>query len=127
MALVLLGIAAAGVLLPFGSGAAVQAEGLHRTLAAKLANDLLERIVHTSFDQLVDRWNGYSESTGGIKDANDMPFMDPMYANFSRDVSCGYVWPSPQQGLVAANFIVVSVRVYYRGRQVAVIDRLISK
>ena len=41
MAVVVLGIAAAGILLPFTSGAAVQAEGVHRTLAAKLAADLM--------------------------------------------------------------------------------------
>ena len=45
MATVVLGIAAAGVLLPFVSGAAVQAEGAHRTLAAKLASDLMEEFI----------------------------------------------------------------------------------
>ena len=39
MATVVLSIAAAGVLLPFTSGARVRAEGMRRTLGAKLASD----------------------------------------------------------------------------------------
>jgi len=51
MAVVVLGIAAASLLLPFVSGAAVRAEGINRTLAARLASDLMEEIVNTPFDQ----------------------------------------------------------------------------
>jgi type II secretory pathway pseudopilin PulG len=42
LAVVIVGAAASGVLLPFAGGAAVRAEGQHRTLAAKLADDLIE-------------------------------------------------------------------------------------
>jgi hypothetical protein len=127
MALVLLGIAAAGVLLPFGGGAAVQAEGWHRTLGAKLANDLLERIVSTPFDDIGTRWNGYAESEGQVKDAADVTFTDPVYGNFSRSVSCDYVRVWPQQWFSPVCFVVVNVQVCYQDRPVAVIDRLISK
>jgi len=51
IATVVLGIAAAGVLLPYTVGAAVRAEGTRRTLAAKLAGDLMEEIVSTPFDR----------------------------------------------------------------------------
>ena len=54
IATVVLGIAAAGVLLPFTSGATVRAEGMRRTLAAKLASDLMEEIIGTEFDQIID-------------------------------------------------------------------------
>ena len=66
MALVLLGMAAAGVLLPFSDGASVQAEGRRRTLAALLADDLLARIATTPPSQIVATWNGYAEAQGQV-------------------------------------------------------------
>jgi prepilin-type N-terminal cleavage/methylation domain-containing protein len=126
LAMVILGMAAAGVLLPFVSGASVQAEGLHKTLAAGLANDLLEQVVSTPFKQIVGKYN-YAEPQGQIKDASGTTFTDPIYANFGRDVSCSYI-RVPQQGdTVAPNFIFARVQVWYRGQQIATIDRLISK
>jgi len=62
VALVILGMAAAGVLLPFAGGASVQAEGLRRTLSARLANDLIERIVATPYDQIIPTWDGRRSS-----------------------------------------------------------------
>ncbi|MDD5135632.1 MAG: type II secretion system protein [Phycisphaerae bacterium] len=50
MALVILSIAAAGLLLPFASSAEVQRQGCNETLAAKLASDLTEQIIATDFD-----------------------------------------------------------------------------
>ena len=129
MAMVLLGLAAAGVLLPFSNGASVQAEGLRMTLAAKLADDLMERIIATPPGQIVATWDGYAEAQGQVKDAGGAVFTDPMYANFSRQAACatmstclsrvGRRWPS--------DFILVSVQVSYQGREVASISRLISK
>ncbi|MBN1510218.1 MAG: prepilin-type N-terminal cleavage/methylation domain-containing protein [Sedimentisphaerales bacterium] len=128
VAMVILGMAAAGVLLPFADGASVQAEGLHRSLAAGLANDLLERIITTPFDQIVGTWHGYTEGQGQVKDASGTTFTDPIYANYSRDVSCQKVYMPQQSGApVPANFILARVRVYYRGKQIAAVDRLISR
>jgi len=127
LAMVILSMAAAGVLLPFVSGASVQAEGLHKTLAAGLANDLLERVIRTPFEQIAATWDGYKELQGQVKDASGATFTDPIYANFSRDVSCYYVYVPQQGGLVAPNFVLATVRVWYRGQQTATIDRLISK
>ena len=128
MAMVLLGIAAAGVLLPFTSGASAQAEGWHRTLAANLANDLLERIVNTPFQGIVDTWDGYVESQGQVRDASGLVFSDPMYANFSRKVVCGYLWvPEQNPPSAPANFILVTVHVGYQEREVVVLSRLISE
>ena len=69
LAVVVLGIAAAGLLLPFSSGARLRVEGMHRTLGAKLASHLMEQIVHTSFDQIMDDYDGYSEAEGQVKNA----------------------------------------------------------
>jgi len=127
MATVVLGIAAAGVLLPFTSGAAVQAEGTHRTLGANLASDLIERVVNTPFAQIVANYNGYTEPQVQVRDASGALFTDPKYARFSRSVSCEYVY-MPQQSVAAEQiFIRVTVRVYYSGKQVAAINRLVSK
>jgi len=127
MAVVVLSIAAAGVLLPFSSGARVRAEGVHRTLGGKLASDLMEQIVNTSFDQIVASYNGYSEPQGQVKDADGVMFTDASYANYSRDASCGYVYVPQESGADDPIFIRATVRVYYSGRTVATVNRLISQ
>ena len=127
LAMVLLGMAAAGVLLPFVGGASVQADGSHRTLAAMLANDQIERIVSTPFAQLVAQYN-YTEPKGQVKDASVTVFVDPMYANFSRQTTCQEVRMSPQESEdVAANFVLATVQVFYQGQELATVRRLISK
>jgi len=126
MATVVLGIAAAGLLLPFTTGATIRAEGMRRTLGAKLAADLTERIVNTPFSQ-VAAFN-YAEPQGQVKDAAGAVFTDSNYSNFSRNVSCALVYVPQESGTTEPKiFILVTVRVYYSGKQIAVINRLISK
>ena len=121
MATVVLGIAAAGLLLPFTSGAAVRAEGMHRTLAAKLAGDLMEQFINTPFEELVANGGGYvDEPQGQIRDVNGVVFIDPAYANFSRGVSYEYDASQPF-------FIIVTVWVKYNGNEIVSLSRLISK
>jgi energy-coupling factor transporter ATP-binding protein EcfA2 len=127
MATVVLGIAAAGVLLPFTSGAAVRAEGMHRTLGAKLAGELMEQIISAPFNQIVAKYNGYAEPKVQVRDASGVVFTDPQYANFSRNVSCEYVYVPQQGGAMEPIFIRVTVRVYYNSKEVAGISRLIGK
>ena len=128
MALVILGIAAAGVLLPFAGGAAVQAEGVHRTLGTELANDLMERIIATSYGQIVADWNGYAEAQGQVKDANGVVFTDPIYAKYSRNVACDYVYVQQQSGPpLTPNFLFVTVKVERQGRQIAALSSLVSQ
>jgi type II secretory pathway pseudopilin PulG len=127
MAVVVLGIAAAGLLLPFSTGAQLRAEGMHRTLGAELASDLMERIVWTPFDQVVDDYDGYTESEGQIKDAAGALFTDLNYARFSRDASCTYVYVPQESGAEDAIFILVTVRVYWSGENVVTANRLVSK
>lgn len=122
MATVVLGIAAAGVLLPFVSGASVRAEGVHRTLAAKLAGDLMEQIVRTP---VIGTYT--PELKGQIKDATGAVFTDLNYANFSRDAICQNVYVPQESGTGQPRFILATVRVYYNDKEIAVISRLISK
>ncbi len=127
MATVVLGIAAAGVLLPFTSGVTIRTEGVRRTLAAKLAGDLMENIVNTPFDQIAGSFGSYSEPVGHVKDASGAVFTGAEYVRFSRDASCVYVYVPQQDGTTAANFIFAVVRVYYDGREIVALSRLISK
>jgi len=127
MAMVVLSIAAAGVLLPFSSGAAVRAEGLYRTLAARLAGDLIEQIVNKPFDQIVTAYNGYSEPKGQVKNAGGNVFTDSNYAGFSRSASCEYVYVPQESGSLSPKFILITVQVQYNGKQMATIYRLVSE
>ena len=128
MALVLLGVAAAGVLLPFASGATVQAEGVHRTLATGLANDLMERVIATPYAEILARWNGYAEAQGQVKDAGGVVLTDPAYDTFSRNVACDYVYVQQQSGPpLAPSFLLVTVQVRREGRQIVSLSALVSE
>jgi len=133
IATVVLAIAAAGVLIPFVAGASVRAEGQRRTLAAKLASDLMEQIVSTNFDDIIGRWGVYDEGQGEIKDMTGAIFSDPVYANYSRTARCAEVYVSQEEGYAepdgadAPIFIWAKVKVYCRGKEIASVSRLISK
>ena len=127
MATVVLAIAAAGVLLPFARGAAVRAEGIHRTLCAKLASDLMEEIVSMPFEKIVSSYDGYSEPQGQVRDASGAVFTDASYTRYSRDVSCAYAYVSQESGAGAPNFFLITVRVYYGGSEIATVNRLVSE
>jgi len=127
MAMVVLGMAAAGVLLPFSAGASVRAEGVHRTTGAVLASDLMEKIVKTPFDQIVPNFGSYSEAQGEVKDAQEQVFTDPSYAKFNRSATCVYVYVPQETTVPSPKFILATVEVSYNGKPVAVINRLISK
>jgi len=127
MATVVLGIAATGVLLPFTSGAVVRAEGMRRTLGAKLASDLIEEIINTPFDQIVAGYDGYSEAEGQVRDTSGVVFTGSNYARFSRDSICDYVYVPQESGAGVSKYIRITVRVYYSGKEIAVINRLVSE
>jgi prepilin-type N-terminal cleavage/methylation domain-containing protein len=127
MAVVVLAIAAAGVLLPFTSGAALRAEGRRMTLAAKLAADLMEEIVASPYEDIVTGYDGYSEPQGQVKDTAGVVFADSTYANFSREAGCQYVYVPQESGTTEPVFIRATVRVYYQGKQTAIVNRLISQ
>ncbi|MBW7990901.1 MAG: hypothetical protein FVQ84_12915 [Planctomycetes bacterium] len=127
IATVVLGIAATGVLLPFTSGAAVRAEGMRRTLGAKLASDLMQEIVNTPFNQIVAAYGAFSEAQGQVKDAGGVVFTDSNYAMLSRDSICDYVYVPQESGTGVTKFILVKVRVYYSGKEIVIINRLVSE
>ena len=127
MAIVVLGIAAAGLLLPFSSGTQLRYEGMRRTLGARLASHLMEQIVHAPFDQIIDNYDGLTESEGQVTDAAGETFSDLNYAKFSRDASCDYVYVPQESGTTDAVFIRVTVRVYFNGDNIVTLNRPVSK
>ncbi len=127
MATVVLGIAAAGVLLPFTAGAAARTEGGRRTLASGLAAELVEQIVRTDFDQIIAGYDGYVEAQGHVKDADGAEFTDSRYAKFSRSASCEYVYMPEESGAASPRFILVTVGVYYSGKETATVNRLVGR
>ncbi|MCK4753453.1 MAG: prepilin-type N-terminal cleavage/methylation domain-containing protein [Planctomycetes bacterium] len=130
MATVLLSVVAAGVLVPYTTGAAVQVEGTRRTLAAKLGSDLVEKIVKTDFEEIVDEYGSYTELIGQVKGVSGevLSEQDSEYANFSRDASCEYAWvPQENDAVLDVKFILAEVRVYYKGEELIILRRLISR
>lgn len=127
IAMVVLGMATASVLLPFSSGAAVQAEGMRRTLGANLASDLIEEIINTPFEEIINNYDGYSEPQGQVKNAGGEIFSDSNYANFSRNVTCRYVYVPQESGTLTPKFILVTVQVSYSDKPLATINRLVSE
>jgi len=126
MATVVLSIAAAGVLLPFTSGAAIRVEGARRTLAAKLASDLVEQIIRNPFERILD-YNGYVEAQGAVEDVGGTVFADSNYAKLSRQATCEYVYMPQESGSANPQFIRVTVKVYYSGREIAAVSQLVSE
>ncbi len=114
MAMVILGAAAAGVLLPFVSAARVQTEAACQVLAAKLASDLLEQMLSTPFDQIETRWNGYTEAEGQVKNASGEVFFDRFYSRFSRQAVCQR---AALEGVEGVQLLWLTVNVSYGGRE----------
>jgi prepilin-type N-terminal cleavage/methylation domain-containing protein len=127
IALVILLIAATGLILPFASSMTVQQQGCSQTLAVKLASDLIEQIINTDFSQIVTTYNGYNEPKGQIKNASGAVFSDPMYADFSREAICEYVYMPQQTDAGTPNYIRITVRVYQNGLKLAEVVRLKSR
>lgn len=138
VAMVVLTIAAGGIILPYSSGASVQLEGNRMALAAKLAHDMLEQIVSSDFEDIIETYNGYSEAQGQILDDEGGVFSDSVvmyvdesndtvtvpsgsdYAKFSRNVSCQTAY------IGDVEMVWVTVRVYYEGTLSVSLNTLIG-
>ena len=120
IAMVILAMAASGAILPFSSGAAVQAEGARRTLAAKLAADRLEEMINSDFDML---WiyDGDYQPEGFITDGNGAFFTDPAYAKFARISTC---MPASVGNV---NLMWSTVYIYYDGTEMLRLSTLIGQ
>jgi len=120
IAVVILGFASIAVVLPFTSGATLAAEGSCRTLAANLASDLMERIINTPFDQILPNYGNYQENQGQMIKINGSYFTGNSYSRFSRTSTC-VNWP---QDYPIENLLLITVKIYYGGQEIAEVQRL---
>jgi len=120
LAMAILAAAAAGILLPYAGGAAVQVDAARRTLAAHLASDLLEEIAATPFGDIVGKWHGYTEAEGQVRDASGEVFTDPAYVHFSRQATCQTLTMGSQVMIWA------TVDVYHRGNRMVHIGTMLG-
>ncbi|OHB57357.1 MAG: hypothetical protein A2Y07_11900 [Planctomycetes bacterium GWF2_50_10] len=138
LAAVILSIAAAGVILPFSSGASLETEGARLTLGASLASQIMDTITAKplfepnsdtagDYDDVLD-YDGYSEAEGQIYDPFGTLIQGPEYACLSRSVTCEYIELGFQESQkLPATCGRVIVTVSYKGRTIAQLTRLVSK
>ena len=119
VSVMILAVAATGVIVPFATGAAVQAEAANRSLGAKLAGDLLERITADDFDTIEGTWASYSEAEGAVKNAGGDVLSDIIYSRFSRYVTI------ENDILSNVDHLLITVQTYYDGKQMAKLSKLI--
>ncbi len=126
IAVMVLAIAVTGVILPFTAGASISVEGMHRTLGTELADNLMQKIIDTPYDDILSNYN-YIEVQGQVKDYNGVVFTSSNYANFSRQVACQEVRVAQQSSSTESCFIRATVRVSYNGREIVSLTRLIGQ
>jgi type II secretory pathway pseudopilin PulG len=127
LAVVLLGIAASSVLLPFTTGTVVRKDGARRSLASNLASEQMEKVIRTSFSQIIPTWNNTIENAGQLKDAQGNTLTGSIYASFSRTTTCKSVLASQQAGVLSSSLISIKVEVLYKGDPLVTLNRLVSE
>ncbi len=130
IAMVLLAMAAAGVLLPFANAASVQVEASRQTLSANLASELMECVLlkkdlMADPNDFIENWpvgyNGYSEADGAMLDTSGNPLTGSIYTGFSRSVAC-------QDATVkSVPLVLVTVSVDYQGNEMTRVTTLVSE
>lgn len=127
IALTILSVAATGVLIPFSSAASVYAEGMRRTLASKLASDLIAEICATDYDSIIGTWGEYTEDEGHITISGSVvEFTGDAYKYFSRYSKC--VTASIGSGDESTTLgIWVTVVVNYHGMEITRLSTLVSR
>jgi hypothetical protein len=118
MAMVLLAIAAAGVLLPFTGAANEQAQGARQSLASDLALELMEKILAADFDAIVSTYNGYTESKNNLLDAAGQKHTGMAYDGLSRYAIC------QSSTAASVDLITVTVVVLYNGSELTRVTTL---
>ena len=95
-------------------------DGARRTLATKLASDMLEKVVSTDYDNIY-MYSGQYEPEGFMSDASGNFLDDPIYSDFSRYVTCD---PAT---LGNVNLMWVTVTVYYKSDEIANLTTLAGR
>ncbi len=152
LAAVILAAVVASVLLPFAAGARSQVVETRQTLAAGLAESLMEEILLRPFEEpgdndelpedladfgpdadettregfsAVDDYHGHAEPPGSIVDSQGQPVDDEGAAGLSRHVSVAYVTVAGQDPLEDPSFLRVVVEVRHQGKPLVTLTRLV--
>jgi len=120
IAMVILAVAAAGILLPFANAASVQTEGARQTLAANLASELMEKVLLTDADSIIATYDSYVEADGAMLDTFGDPLTDSIYDGFSRSVS------SEAVVVKSVSLVQVTVSVAYQGNEITRLTTLVG-
>ena len=132
-AIMVLAVATGGILLPFSSAASCHVEGSRRTIAAKLAADLLEEITvslenasDADYEDTINAWDSFSESEGNVTKAwRNGTYSGEVYKYFSRQADCLEAsLGSGRNVTVLGAWVTVTVR--YEGREMATLKTLVN-
>ena len=118
IAMVLLAMAAAGVLLPFANAASVQQEGARQTLAANLASELMEKVLQSEPNTILSSFGGYVEAKGAMLDTKGELLTDSIYTGFSRSVV------SQAVTVKSVPLVKINVSVAYEGNEMTRVTTL---
>lgn len=121
IAMVLLAIAAAGILLPFANAAAVQVEGARQTLAANLASELMEKVLLEDPNDILSIYADYTEADGAMLDTLGNPLTDLVYNGFSRSAA------SQPATVASVPLVAVTVTVDYQNNEITRITALVGR
>jgi len=121
IAMVILAIAAAGILLPFANAAAVQVEGARQTLAANIASELMEKVLLKDPNDILVTYADYTEADGEMRDTSNNLLTDLVYDGFSRSAS------SQPATVASVDLVAVTVEVDYLGNEITRVTTLVSK
>ena len=120
-AMLLLALAAAGILLPFANAASVQAEGARQTLAANLASEMMEKVLQTETSAILSSFGVYSEAKGAMLDTKGELLTDSIYTGFSRSVV------SQAVTVKSVPLVKMTVSVAYEGNEMTRVTTLVGQ
>ncbi len=122
MAMVILAVAASGILVSFAAAASVQTEAQRRIIASRLAADKIEHLASLDFAVLESVYVGktITESAGMLTDSTGSLITGNAYAGLSRTVSCEYVT------VAGVKLIWMTVDLTYHGTPAAHLSTLIG-
>ena len=121
IAMVLLAIAAAGILLPFANAASVQVEAARQTLAANLASEMMEKVLLSEPNDIIATYGTYVEAEGAMLDTQGDYITDSIYDGFSRSVS------SQTATVASVDLVAVTVAVYYQNNEMTQVTALVGQ
>lgn len=152
LAAVVLAVAVSALVVPFAAGVRMQQVETRRSLAASVAEQMMEEILHRAFEEpddadnepedeadfgpesdererrdfdAIDDYDGYTEAPGTLTDAGGALITDPGIEGLSRHVGADYVYVAGQDTSRDVPLLRVTVEVRHEGRPIITLTRLV--